>query len=306
MSDDILKTMDTACGSILLLDGATGTELGRRGVEISLPLWSARAILDAPEVLEQIHADYLDVGCEAITTNTFRTHRRSLAKGGLGDRARELTERAVRIAQRARDKRNPKALVLGSVAPLEDCYRPDLVPSPAECADEHREMIAQLLDAGVDLLLLETMNSQRESMAAVQQARELAPGKWMVSFCTKPEGPPGVMLRGTPLTDVLPTLGDAYAVGVNCVVGAAMEAHVRLLRALLPDNVRISAYGNSGEYSTEDRCTGGEPAEFDSADPQTYAEYAQVWAAAGASIIGGCCGTTPETMKAVADRLGRS
>ena len=298
--------METRYGSILLLDGAMGTELERRGVNVALPMWSAHALLEAPEVIEQIHADYLNAGCEAITTDTFRTHRRSLAKGGLGDRARELTERAVEIAQRARDKHNPDALVLGSVAPLEDCYRPDLAPGPEECVDEHREMIDHLLEAGVDLLILETMNSQRESMAAVQQARESAPGKWMISFCTKTEGPPGMMLRGTPLADVLPSLGDAYAVGVNCVVASAMEAHVKLLRALLPPEVRLSAYANNALYSDEGQCGGGELTGAGAIDPQQYAECAEAWVAAGATIIGGCCGTTPETMKAVADRLGGS
>lgn len=289
----------------MLLDGATGTELERRGVDVSLPLWSAIALLEAPEVVRQIHVDYLEAGCEAITANTFRTHRRSLAKGGMGDRARELTDLAVEIAVKARDKCNPDALVLGSVAPLEDCYRPDLAPGPAECADEHQEIISNLLDSGVDLLLLETMNSQTESMAAVGRAREMAPGKWIVSFCTKTEGPPGLMLRGTPLADVLPLLSDAYAVGVNCVVAAAMESHVNLLRTLLPENVRVSAYANNAYYDVEGQCGGGAMSQAGAIDPAEYARYAESWVAAGADIIGGCCGTTPETMRAVADRLGK-
>ncbi len=111
---------------ILLLDGATGTELDRRGVDISLPLWSARAIIDAPQAVQDIHSEYLAAGADAITANTFRTHRRSLAKAGLGDQAAELTRHAVQIATRARDQHNPAAMVLGSVAPLEDCYRPDM------------------------------------------------------------------------------------------------------------------------------------------------------------------------------------
>ena len=69
--------------SILLIDGATGTELGRRGVDISLPLWSARALIEAPDVVEQIHIDYLNAGSDAIITNSFRTHHRSLDKASL-------------------------------------------------------------------------------------------------------------------------------------------------------------------------------------------------------------------------------
>ena len=158
----------TSVPAILLLDGATGTELGRRGVDISLPLWSARALLDAPKTLEAVHRDYLHAGADLITTCTFRTHRRSLAKGNLGDRARELTHRAVEIAQRARDAVNRKAKVVGSVAPLEDCYRADLAPPLQQCEAEHREIIGQLLEAGVDGILIETQNTLRESAAAAQ------------------------------------------------------------------------------------------------------------------------------------------
>ena len=125
---------------ILLLDGATGTELDRRGVDIGLPLWSARALLEAPGVLAEIHRDYLEAGAGAITTNTFRTHRRTLDKIGLGDRAAELTGLAVTIARRARDDIRPDAPVLGSVAPLEECYRPDLAPDDAACRGEHGEV----------------------------------------------------------------------------------------------------------------------------------------------------------------------
>ena len=103
---------------ILLLDGATGTELERRGVDISLPLWSARALLDAPQVLQDIHSDYLAAGANAITANTFRTHSRSLAKAGLGDQAGALSRQAGEIDNRARDEHNPDAIVLVSIAPL--------------------------------------------------------------------------------------------------------------------------------------------------------------------------------------------
>src|SRR3972149_3056589 len=85
----------------LLLDGATGTELERRAVDVGLPLWSANALLTAPEVLRQIHADYMRAGAEIITADTFRTHRRNLVVAGMGHRAEELTRMAVRIARSA-------------------------------------------------------------------------------------------------------------------------------------------------------------------------------------------------------------
>jgi homocysteine S-methyltransferase len=287
---------------ILLLDGAMGTELGRRGVDISLPLWSARAIIDAPDVLEAVHRDYLEAGADIITTCTFRTHRRSLARAGLGDRARELTARAVEIALRARNAINPRATVAGSVAPLEDCFRPDLAPPAEVCETEHRELITHLLDAGVDGVLIETQNCLREAAAAARAARDLAtpPRFWMISFCTRSEGPPNILLSGETLTDILPSLHGALAIGVNCVVTTAVEPQVKLLRMLVPASIRILAYANVGKATAA-----GEWLCSDAVDPELYAQYAACWIEAGASIVGGCCGTRPETIRALAQRLGK-
>ena len=283
---------------IMLLDGATGTELGRRGVDISLPLWSARAITDAPEVIADIQRDYLLAGADMITANTFRTHRRSLAKAGLADRAEELTRRAVEIAMEARDRHNPDALVVGSVAPLEDCYTPELSPDGETCATEHGELMAQLLDAGVDGLLIETQNTLREAEAAAQQAARLAPGRWMISFCMKHDGPPGMLLSGESIADLLSTLSGAHAVGINCTAAPTTEAQVKLLRLLLPVHQRIVVYAN---VSKATRNGGWETT--DAVDPQIYANYAARWIAAGASVIGGCCGTRPDMIKAIAAQL---
>lgn len=290
--------MDAPTHDILLLDGATGTELQRRGIDISLPLWSARGLIEAPEVVEQIHVDYLEAGAGAVITNTFRTHQRSLEKAGMGARARELTARAVEIARSARDRVKPEALVLGSVSPLEDCYRPDLAPDRETCRAEHAAMITHLLDDGVDYVLIETTNTRHEALAAAQMASHLAPGRWIMSFCLKTDGPPGVMLNGAPVVDVLPSLKDAFAVGVNCIDAAAITPHVRLLRRLLPDTLRVAAYGNIGHSDAA-----GNWISSDATEPDRYADYVEEWIDAGATIVGGCCGTTPDTIRTVAQRL---
>ncbi len=284
---------------VLLLDGATGTELERRGVDISLPLWSARALITSPAVLAEIHRDYLLAGAEAITANTFRTHRRTLARepapgvSGIPGAA-ELTRRAVEIARAARDQHKPGALVLGSVAPLEDCYRPDLAPDAHACASEHAELIGTLIDAGVDRILIETMNNLTEARAAIDAARRLAGDRWMISFCTRPTGPPGALLSGGPIAAILDELHDALAVGVNCVAAPALEAQVAALRAQLPATTRIIAYANIGYADPA-----GNWVTTDAVAPDRYAAYAANWVEAGASVIGGCCGTTPETIRAV-------
>ena len=153
-----------------VVDGATGSELDRRGVDCSLPLWSANANLIAPEVLKDVHKHYLLNGAKAITTNTFRTHETTLKKVGLGHLAKELTTKAVEMAVQARDEVNPDALVLGCVAPLENCYRADLVPDTDVCKREHRKMMTNLMDAGCDFLLIETASNGKEAIACAEVA----------------------------------------------------------------------------------------------------------------------------------------
>jgi homocysteine S-methyltransferase len=110
-------------GGPLLLDGATGTEIERRGAPTPLPLWSAPILYEQPELLVQIHADYVAAGVDALTANTFRTQRRTLARGGWAHRAAELTDQAVALARRgaAREAPERRVFVLGSAPTLEDC-----------------------------------------------------------------------------------------------------------------------------------------------------------------------------------------
>ncbi|MCZ6835326.1 MAG: homocysteine S-methyltransferase family protein [Planctomycetota bacterium] len=285
---------------IILLDGATGTELGRRGADLSLPLWSAHAIEECPELLEEVHRDYLKAGADAITTCTFRTERWTLNKVGYSDeQAKALTTKAVEIAKRARDAIKPEALILGSIAPLEECYRADLAPDADICAREHGWMIETLLEAGVDVILIETQNCLHESMAAIERARELAPFRgWMASFCVDREGPPCTLLSGESLTEVLPTFGDALAIGVNCVAAPNTESQIKLMRKLVPTETRISAYANIGYADPM-----GNWINTDAVDPERFANYAGQWITDGATMIGGCCGTRPEMIKAIAGHL---
>ncbi|MCH2136590.1 MAG: homocysteine S-methyltransferase family protein [Phycisphaerales bacterium] len=281
-----------------LIDGATGTELDRRGVDVTLPLWSARAITDAPEALLQVHCDYLNAGARAITTNTFRTHARSLERGGPQAGAAALTRQAVAIAQRARDQVSPDALVLGSVAPLEDCYSPDLAPDSATCMAEHAKHIDHLLNAGVDCILIETIGTAREAIAAADVAHERVPDGWGISFCLRHDGPPGVLLDGMPLHELMPFIEDACFIGVNCVSAGAMLDQVEFLASLQPKVPPIAVWANVGH---PDPVRGW--VNTDAVDPDTYAQLALSWLDAGAATVGGCCGTTPDTTRAIYSAL---
>ncbi len=290
-------------GDCVLLDGATGTELMRRGVDVGLPLWSARAVFEAPEVLLEIQREYAESGADVLTANTFRAHARSLERGGWAGRSPALVQEAVAIARRASAQAGAQALVAGSVAPLEDCYRPDLVPDLATCEREHAQLAQTLARAGVDLILIETMGSARELRAAAQAA--LATGlPWMASMiCAGASGPrpagPGQLLSGEPLLQSAWELAElgAGALLVNCVPLPDVAGHLREL-AQVP-RVPLGAFANVGHIAADGDWS--PPATIDAAG---YARTAALWRELGAAILGGCCGTTPEHVRELKRQLG--
>lgn len=293
-------------GQRLLLDGAIGTELNRRGVDTSLPLWSTRALLEAEDILEQVHADYLAAGAEAITANTFRTQRRTLERANIAARTESLTARAVAIAKRARDAAEKhtgrRALVFGSVPPLEDCYDPASAPDYKTARNEQGEHIELLLRARVDAILIETMNTIAEALACAVEAQGRAPGRWILSCCLKHDASEPTLLSGEPVSDLIDSLNRhvkggaaaARAIGCNCVPAPSVEENVKQLRATLRDDIPIIAYANVGKPDPDQGWTS-----TDAVDPEAYANYARTWITAGATIIGGCCGTSPETTRAL-------
>ncbi len=285
--------------SPLILDGATGTELNRRGVDTGLPLWSANALLteEGSRVLKQIHADYLLAGADILTTNTFRTHRRALAPSGDADRARELTRRAVDIAREAvaAVPSGKMRFVAGSISTLEDCYRPDLVPPDDQLRAEHSERIQHLLECGVDVFLIETINSIREA-AIIAKLAAITGTPVIVSFVCDREGR---ILSGESLTDAareLLSLGISV-LGVNCGPTPNLAKPLTELHAACPEGFPLIAYGNIGYADDKVGWV-----TTDAVDPAGYCAHAVRWPA---KIIGGCCGTTPAHIAKLSEVLNR-
>ena len=279
----------------LVLDGATGTELERRGVRSSLPLWSSHALLEAQEQVRAVHAAYVRAGARALTAATFRTQRRVLQRAGVRESPQALTERAVRLAREAaREASSEKIFVLGSAPPLEDCYRPDLTPAEPELAREHGDHARNLVRAGVDAVLAETHPSVREAVAAARAARE-AGAPVLVSFvCWHGER----LLSGEPLGDAIAALQpfEPLAVGVNCLPPSNVAACLPALQAA----GRFLVYANLGK---PDATTGFRHSE--ACSPETFAAHAGRWLDAGAGLVGGCCGTTPAHLAAVAQLVAQ-
>jgi S-methylmethionine-dependent homocysteine/selenocysteine methylase len=278
-----------------LLDAAMGTRLQQLGADSRLPLWSARALLEAPELVSRIHSDEAAAGADVLTANTFRTHRRTLETAGLGERPAGLTRLAVSLAREAARKSGRTVFVAGSMAPLEDCYRPDLVPEDSALAREHAEQAENLAAAGVDLLLLETHNTVRELAAAARAARRTGL-PFVASVVTDGRGK---LLSGEPIgaaREVLLDLEPA-AVGVNCVPARNLREELSRWRAAGAEGPLV-AYGNLGLPSDHSGW-----AFTEELAPADYGAIAKTWLDAGALLIGGCCGTTPAHTRALRSLL---
>jgi S-methylmethionine-dependent homocysteine/selenocysteine methylase len=277
---------------LIFLDGAMGTELLRRGADISFPLWSARPLITQPQLVRQIHEDYIRAGADIITTNTFRTNRRALQRAGCGQQTESLTHLAVALAQQARLSAAPdrRVLIAGSIAPIEDCYSPELVPTDSELRVEHSEHARLLAEAGADFLLIETMMNIREARIAAEAARTTAL-EFVVSFVCSRDGN---LLSGETLADAVHAI-EPFAptmFAINCTSPRDSLTALQNLRAAT--SLPLGVYANTGTPQKDD------VAQFrPEVDERGYAEYAAQWKQVGVQMIGGCCGTTPEHIRAL-------
>ena len=277
------------CGP-LVLDGALGTELERCGCDAPLPLWSAGALIRAPEVVEAIHRDYLAAGAHILVANTFRTNPRTLRSAGCYDAGQALNLQAVESARRAVRGCGRDVLVAASVAPVADCYHPERVPDDQVLRREHRQMLSWLAAARPDLVWIETMNTVREARAAVEAAREQRL-PLVISFVVAESGD---LLGGERLEDAVAAVEplEPLALGLNCIPPRGMSAILPRLRRATDRPLAAYAHVNNPvpirgwSYSQ-------------SVEPGEYAEHARRWLDLGATIVGGCCGTTPAHIQAV-------
>lgn len=272
---------------ITILDGPLGTELNRRGVGTDLPMWSAGAIESAPQIIAAIHGDYARAGATVHTANTFRTKCRTV-----GDCWESLARKAVRLA---RESVPSEHRVAGSIAPLEDCYRPDLSPGAAS-QDEHRELAEVLADAGCDLLLCETFPHTEEAIAAVKAARTTGVETWLALTA----GPDGDLMTPQQMGEAARQAVEhgAAAVLVNCTAARETLPFVEALTSASLGRP-VGAYANAGSIDDQIGWTTSSQSGSDEPGAAAYAKMAQQWIDAGATLIGSCCGTTPTHIRAL-------
>ncbi|HEX7287085.1 MAG TPA: bifunctional homocysteine S-methyltransferase/methylenetetrahydrofolate reductase [Candidatus Angelobacter sp.] len=284
--------------SPVLCDGAMGTLLYAKGVFINKCYDELN--VTQPDLIRQIHQEYLNAGAEVIETNTFGGNAFRLERHGLADKVREINLQGARLAREAADSFNQKkggeSLVAGSVGPLGIRIEPLGKTSRQEAREAFRQQIAALVEGGVDLLMLETFGYLEELHQAILAAREAAPGMQVVAQVTIDED--GNCLDGASPETVAAKLEDwgADVIGCNCSVGpvAMLEAIERLRRIT---DKPLSAQPNAGiPRNVEGR-------NIYLCSPEYMASYARKFVNAGVSLVGGCCGTTPEHIKAMKSAL---
>jgi homocysteine S-methyltransferase len=293
---------------VAVLDGGLATELEARGLDLRDRLWSARALLEAPDLVSAVHRDYLEAGADVITTATYQATIPGLAARGLSEAdARSVLLSAVELARRERDAYwvrsaatgRPRPIVAASIgsygAYLADGseYRGTYGLSVEALANWHRPRLRALEESGAELLAFETIPSLAEVEAIVRLLAERGgPPAW-ISFQARDarslaDGAP--VERAAMLAEGCPRI---VAAGVNCVPPSQVTP---LLRAVATGTAKpLVAYPNRGDdWDPVSRGWVGRGI------PVDFGREAPVWRAAGARVIGGCCRTTPDDIRAIA------
>ncbi len=288
--------LDRLAEGPLLCDGAMGTMLYARGV----PLDACFDVLNAnsPALVQSIHADYLSAGADLIETNTFGANRFKLAVHGLDTRVREINLKGAKLARDARASAGREAFVLGSIGPLGKYLAPLGAVTAAEGRAAFREQAEGLLEGGVDAFVVETFSDLEEIRLAVEAVRAITDLPIIAQMAFTEEG---LTFTGRTAVEVARALRGlpVQVIGANCSVGSSVLYDI--LEQMLPEAgpLPISIQPNAGLPSrVRERL-------IYLSSPGYMAEYALKMLEAGARIVGGCCGTTPDhirAMRAVVDR----
>lgn len=289
---------------ITLLDGSIGQEMVKRGQRAATPLWSTQVMIDEPEVLGAVHADYFAAGATIATTNTYAVHRNRLAREGIEDQLAALMNAAVDHAVAARDVHGA-GRIAGALGPLLATYRPDLMPDVGLATDRFAESITLMGDR-IDLVLAETVSSLQEAEGVFQGYAASGTEKplWMAFSVDDTDG--RTLRSGEPLFIVAEMVKHyaPAAVLLNC---SSPEAITQGLPILTDCGVPFGAYANGFSMITdafkEDAPTVDALSARTDLTPATHADFVMDWVGAGATIVGGCCEVGPDHISEIARRL---
>ena len=271
----------------LLTDGGMGEALALRGIrEPGSPFWSGRALIDRPDEVEALHRDFIRAGADLVITNTYGVVRAFMRDLGIEDRYGELNLKAAELAARARDAEGRNVSLAGSLPPLSDSYLPDEVEPEDRMLDLYAEQAA-VLAPHVDLFIAETLTTVAETRAAAMAAA--ATGKPVWVGWSLHETLDGRLKDGTPVAEAAASVADR-PVGAFLANCCSPEAVTRSLPALLALGAPTGGYANTFHPIDPGR---GDVSHRRDLDAEAYAGHVAGWIAAGARIVGGCCGTLP-------------
>jgi len=284
----------------LLLDGAMGTELIARGIEVGT--CNEYLNIDSPDIISGIHKAYLLAGSDAIITNTFGANKYALARHGLAEEVARINNAGAQIARRAVGE---EKYVLGDIGPSGDFLEPLGTLKPDELRDAFAAQAKALLAGGADGLIIETMTALDEAVIAIEAAKSVAgnlPVIISMSFDRAGDNFKTMMGVGVEaaVSQLVPLNVDAA--GFNCGT-LSLDEYVKLAEEFvsavkaLSDDVTVSAEPNAGKPElVEDKAVYR-------VSPEDFAAAAEKIHSAGVSIIGGCCGTSPAHIKAMANQI---
>jgi homocysteine S-methyltransferase len=293
----------------LVIDGALATELERRGCDLNDELWSAKILLEQPDIIRQVHLDYFSAGADCAITASYQATIEGFARRGLNEsEAIALIRKSVKLAIEARDEfwsepsnrvGRPKPFVAASVGPygafLADGseYRGNYGLTETELMDFHRPRMKVLIEAGADILACETIPCLIEAQAIAKLLKEFPNIAAWVSFTGRDEKH---ISEGQVFADCVKQLENntqIAAIGINCTSPKYISALIHEAKKVTDKPVLV--YPNSGEtYDATRNDWNGDPV-LDS-----FGEQAREWYNAGARMIGGCCRTTPEEIRVIA------
>lgn len=288
---------------VIPLDGGMGQELVRRAGGAAHPLWSAKVMIDRPDIVEAVHREFIEAGARIITVNAYSATPERLERHGLKDKFRHLQNRALDLAQSARDKARAAHAVriAGCLPPLFGTYHPEAAPDFDECLTRYREIVDAQTN-NVDLFLCETLSSLKEARAAATAALESSKEVWV--SVTLDDKKPECLRSGENAAGAFRSIGDlgVSASLVNCSAPETISAEIERLTGAFPN---IGAYGN-GFVSIDALNVGGTVDVLSSRqdlNPAQYAKFAIEWAEAGAKIVGGCCEIGPAHIRTMCECL---
>lgn len=284
--------------SIAILDGGLGQEIYRRARTVSSPLWSVAVMLEQPEVVTAVHEDFIRAGARTLTLNTYAATPTRLSKQGMHDQMAAIHQKAFQVLEQAIDAAGLSVDIAGCLPPLAASYQGEPARSFKDLKSEYDTLVS--LQAGADVLLIETMTNIAEATAACAAAKQL--GKpFGVSFRLEVDG---ALKSGESLAEAVAAVADYSpdAVMLNCCDLEILTAAMPQLVAMYP---RVGGYANAFE-SVEAVAEGGLVDSLQArvdVSPGAYSAQVQQWLEAGASVVGGCCEITPDHIRDLAGAL---